>query len=93
MSDIYTIQIRNSVERLFGYMAERTTPDELSRIRRAYELAAEAHSSQRRKSGEPYIIHPIAVAAIVAEELELGDRKSTRLNSSHIPLSRMPSSA
>ena len=73
MSDIYTIQIRNSVERLFGYMAERTTPDELSRIRRAYELAAEAHSSQRRKSGEPYIIHPIAVAAIVAEELELGD--------------------
>ena len=73
MSDIYTTQIRDSVESLFSYMAERTTADELSRIRRAYELAAEAHSSQRRKSGEPYIIHPIAVAAIVAEELELGD--------------------
>ena len=40
---------------------------------RAYELAAEAHSQQRRKSGEPYIIHPIAVATIVAKELELGD--------------------
>ncbi len=40
---------------------------------RAYELAAEAHSHQRRKSGEPYIIHPIAVATIVAMELELGD--------------------
>ena len=40
---------------------------------RAYELAAEAHSQQRRKSGEPYIIHPIAVATIVAMELELGD--------------------
>ena len=73
MSDIYTTQIRDSVESLFSYMAERTTADELARIRRAYDLAAEAHSSQRRKSGEPYIIHPIAVAAIVAEELELGD--------------------
>ena len=73
MSDIYTIQIRDNVESLFSYMAERTTADELARIRRAYDLAAEAHSSQRRKSGEPYIIHPIAVAAIVAKELELGD--------------------
>ena len=53
MSDIYTIQIRNSVESLFSYLAERTTEDELSRIRRAYDLAAEAHSSQSRKSGEP----------------------------------------
>ena len=41
-------------------------------IRSAFELAVEAHSSQRRKSGEPYIYHPIAVAKIVAYEIGLG---------------------
>jgi GTP pyrophosphokinase len=35
-------------------------------------LAAEVHKKQRRKTGEPYIIHPIAVDRIVAAELELG---------------------
>ena len=73
MNEIYATQIRNSVETLFSHMAERATEEEMVRIRAAYELAHEAHSNQRRKSGEPYIIHPIAVAAIVAEELELGD--------------------
>ena len=73
MSDIYTNQINSSVDALFANLATRATAEELARIRAAYELAAEAHSAQRRKSGEPYIIHPIAVASIVAEELELGD--------------------
>ncbi|MDX1665754.1 MAG: RelA/SpoT family protein [Saprospiraceae bacterium] len=41
-------------------------------IRMAYELAVQAHSEQRRKSGEPYILHPIAVAIICAEEIGLG---------------------
>ncbi len=41
-------------------------------IRQAYELAVQAHSKQRRKSGEPYILHPIAVARICAEEIGLG---------------------
>ena len=41
-------------------------------IRDAYELAVEAHRPQRRKSGEPYILHPLAVAAICAEEIGLG---------------------
>lgn len=36
-------------------------------IRRAYEFAKEAHNGQLRKSGEPYIIHPLAVAQIIAE--------------------------
>ncbi len=41
-------------------------------IRSAFELAVEAHSDQRRKTGEPYIYHPIAVAKIVAYEIGLG---------------------
>ncbi len=41
-------------------------------IRAAYELAVESHRPQRRKSGEPYILHPIAVATICTEEIGLG---------------------
>ena len=41
-------------------------------IRQAYELAVQAHSQQRRKSGEPYILHPIEVARICAQEIGLG---------------------
>lgn len=41
-------------------------------IRKAFDLAAEAHKEQRRKSGEPYIFHPISVAQIVADEIGLG---------------------
>jgi len=40
-------------------------------IRRAFDLALDLHSEQRRKSGEPYIYHPISVARIVAGELGL----------------------
>ncbi len=41
------------------------------RIRKAFELSVEAHKDMRRKSGEPYIYHPIAVAKIAAEEIGL----------------------
>lgn len=41
-------------------------------IRRAFDLALNAHKDMRRKSGEPYIYHPLAVARIVAEEIGLG---------------------
>ena len=53
-------------------MELRISAEDMQRVRNAYALAAEAHKDQRRKTGEPYIIHPIAVARIVAEELELG---------------------
>ena len=42
------------------------------RIRKAFDVALEAHKDDRRKSGEPYIFHPIAVARICAEEIGLG---------------------
>ena len=42
------------------------------RIRQAFEIALESHKDMRRKSGEPYIHHPLAVATIVAEEIGLG---------------------
>ncbi|MFT7331639.1 MAG: guanosine-3',5'-bis(diphosphate) 3'-pyrophosphohydrolase, partial [Roseivirga sp.] len=48
-----------------------TTSDK-KKIRKAFDLAVEAHSSQRRKSGEPYVYHPIAVAKFVAYEIGLG---------------------
>jgi len=41
-------------------------------IRKAFDLAAEAHKDQKRKTGEPFIYHPIAVAKIVANEIGLG---------------------
>lgn len=41
-------------------------------IRKAFEVAVESHKEMRRKSGEPYIYHPIAVAQICAEEIGLG---------------------
>ncbi|MEN5086053.1 bifunctional (p)ppGpp synthetase/guanosine-3',5'-bis(diphosphate) 3'-pyrophosphohydrolase [Sphingobacterium faecium] len=41
-------------------------------IRKAFDLALDSHKEMRRKSGEPYIFHPIAVAQIAAEEIGLG---------------------
>lgn len=72
MNNIYTTQISESIESLFANMEQRISAEDMQRVRDAYALAAEAHKDQRRKTGEPYIIHPIAVARIVAEELELG---------------------
>ena len=72
MDDIYTTSINESIESLFADMEKRISAEDMQRVRDAYALAAEAHKEQRRKTGEPYIIHPIAVARIIAEELELG---------------------
>ena len=40
---------------------------DISKITKAYEFAAEAHKNQTRISGEPYIIHPLAVADIISD--------------------------
>jgi GTP pyrophosphokinase len=65
-------KIQQGVEEFFHVMEQRVTSDEMTMIRNAYNLAREAHSRQKRMTGEPYIIHPIAVARIVGEEMLLG---------------------
>ena len=45
-------------------------------IRTAFEMAVDAHKTMRRKSGEPYILHPLAVARICVEEIGLGVRST-----------------
>jgi GTP pyrophosphokinase len=69
----YSALINSNIESLFGYLAPRTTEEQMKRIIEGYEFAAKAHSKQKRRSGEPYIIHPIAVATILAKELEMSD--------------------
>ena len=57
-------------EKLINIILHYHPSDDISMITKAYELAKKAHNNQKRKSGEPYIIHPICVAIILAE-LEL----------------------
>jgi guanosine-3',5'-bis(diphosphate) 3'-pyrophosphohydrolase len=56
-----------SVSHLSAQLAEYLTPSELKKVREAYRFSDEKHLGQMRKSGEPYISHPIAVAEICAE--------------------------
>lgn len=72
MQNDYTQIIQQRADHVFDVMARRVSADDTQRIRAAFELAREAHAPQKRKTGEPYILHPIAVASIAAEELMLG---------------------
>lgn len=72
MQNIYHNNIQANAEYVFKILAQRVDEKQMLLVRNAYELAAEAHKEQKRRTGEPYISHPIAVARIVAEELELG---------------------
>ena len=67
----YARENREKVDRIIDAMRSRVEEADLERIEKAYELANEAHEGQTRKSGEPYIIHPVEVAEIVAVELKL----------------------
>lgn len=51
-------------------------PGDKELVRIAFEMAADAHKTMRRKSGEPYILHPLAVARICVEEIGLGVRST-----------------
>lgn len=61
---------------LLRSLKSRIKPGDRKLIRQAFEMSAEAHKTMRRKSGEPYILHPLAVARICVEEIGLGVRSS-----------------
>src|SRR5574337_706511 len=54
------------IDALASQLATYLPPEQIERVRGAYAVGARAHASQRRKSGEPYITHPVAVAMILA---------------------------
>lgn len=64
--------IQHAYRKLIRSIKSELNKEDRKNIRAAYELAVDAHKTQRRKSGEPYILHPIAVATICAEEIGLG---------------------
>lgn len=69
-------QERQEILRKYKHLIEvwttrKTTKDQWD-VRRAFRMAADAHKDMRRKSGEPFILHPLAVATIAAEEIGLG---------------------
>ncbi|HEU0064749.1 MAG TPA: HD domain-containing protein, partial [Flavisolibacter sp.] len=61
---------------LLRALKSRIKPGDRKLIRHAFEMAADAHKTTRRKSGEPYILHPLAVAQICVEEIGLGVRST-----------------
>lgn len=65
-------EIQRRANEVFNAMESHSTLEEMTLITKAFNFAREAHREQRRKTGEPYIIHPIAVALIIAKELQLG---------------------
>lgn len=65
-------EILNRYRKLMMACKRRLQKGDKEIIRKAFEVAVEAHKEMRRKSGEPYIYHPIAVAQICAEEIGLG---------------------
>ena len=62
-SDEVWIGNENTIERLLA----RVPPDGRELVQKAYDLAARLHAGQFRKTGEPYIIHPLAVATLLAD--------------------------
>lgn len=64
--------IAQEYKELLRISYQTLTEDDKKLIRKAFDVAVDAHKDQRRKSGEAYIFHPIAVAKIVASQIGLG---------------------
>lgn len=68
----YRDMVRNQRDTFFANAAKRFSEEEMSLIRKGFAFAEMAHINQKRKAGDPYITHPLAVASIVCDELKLG---------------------
>ena len=66
------VQIQAAFDDLMHSTYQKIDKKERAMVKKAFEVARDAHDGQRRKSGEPYIFHPIAVAKIVAQDIGLG---------------------
>ena len=66
------VQIAKAYKDLLRISYQKLTAADKKMIRLALDTAVDAHKDQRRKSGDPYILHPIAVAKIVADDIGLG---------------------
>ena len=66
------VQIAKAYKDLLRISYQKLTTADKKMIRLALDTAVDAHKDQRRKSGDPYILHPIAVAKIVADDIGLG---------------------
>jgi GTP pyrophosphokinase len=69
--------IQDEYNSLVNNLLRCNKPGDREQIEKAFKIANEAHWNMRRKSGEPYIIHPIAVAKIVNQEIGLGAKSIT----------------
>ena len=69
-------EILRKYRALLRALKPKLKPGSKEQVRVAFEIAAEAHKTMRRKSGEPYILHPLAVAMICVEEIGLGIRST-----------------
>jgi guanosine-3',5'-bis(diphosphate) 3'-pyrophosphohydrolase len=65
-------EILRRYRRLLRYAKPFLQDDDAKIIKRAFHMSQEAHKNMRRRSGEPYIFHPLAVAQICVEEIGLG---------------------
>ena len=71
METNYQELVQNRAAEFFSIIEKRFKEEEVKQIETAYNLAKDAHAGQKRKNGEPYIVHPIAVAHIVAVDMNL----------------------
>ena len=76
MTEFEIEQEKKAIIRRYSKLLKHAKPflkdDDAKNIKRAFKMSQEAHKNMRRRSGEPYIFHPLAVAQICVEEIGLG---------------------